>query len=363
MSARQNDRRQPDITSDNGVAAEDSMVETENHGAAPDAPEAANSPGQAVEQPASPAASGGEETRSQDGRTIGPADLPDVEAAPEAGTTPAEDKESARSSDDVMALDVIGHLPSPPPSAVKIKGRAGGIFVEIGEGVWADLLDTLGDRLKSAAGFFRGASVILDVGHRSLTSEELRYFISLLKAHEMALGVVLSSDEGTLQHAAELGISTSSTQEAAHPGPVAPVQEAAPAKPDFYVHQGSLRAGQALHRQESIFIIGDVNPGAQVSSAGDVYVWGRMRGVAHAGVEGDQTAVVAALELTPTQLRIGDVIAVPPESKGENGSNWFWKRPPPPRAEVAHVVDGRILIEPWDEIRTGGWKAFSPPTA
>ncbi len=335
MSVRQNDRKQPDISSDNGVAAEDAMVDA------------------------------GEHARHQDGRASSPAELPGVEAAPEEEISPTGDREPERADrapEEVVALDVIGHLPSPPPSAVKIKGRAGGIFVEIGDGVWADLLDTLGDRLKSAAGFFRGASVILDVGHRSLTPEELRYFISLLKAHEMTLGVVLSSDEGTLQNATELGISTSSTRETIHPGPVvAPVQETAPAKPEFYVHQGSLRAGQALHRQESVFIIGDVNPGAQVSSVGDIYVWGRMRGVAHAGIEGNSTAVVAALELTPTQLRIGDVIAVPPESKGENGSNRFWKRPPPPRAEVAHVVDGRILIEPWDEIRTGGWKAFSPP--
>ncbi len=54
----------------------------------------------------------------------------------------------------------------------------------------------------------------------------------------------------------------------------------------------------------SLLVLGDVNPGARVSAGGDVRVWGRLRGVAHAGSGGDQRARIVALQLRPLQLRI-----------------------------------------------------------
>lgn len=67
----------------------------------------------------------------------------------------------------------------------------------------------------------------------------------------------------------------------------------------FFVYRGSLRSGQQLYRHEHIIeIMGDVNPGAQVASNGDILIWGRLRGLAHAGVEGNLNAIIAALDLT-----------------------------------------------------------------
>ena len=74
----------------------------------------------------------------------------------------------------------------------------------------------------------------------------------------------------------------------------------------YFVYRGYLRSGHRLQRNESILVIGDVNPGAEVISDGDVLVWGRLRGVVHAGVQGNQRAIVAALDLEPTQLRIAE---------------------------------------------------------
>jgi septum site-determining protein MinC len=58
--------------------------------------------------------------------------------------------------------------------------------------------------------------------------------------------------------------------------------------------------------------LGDVNPGAEIIAGGSVVVWGRLRGLVHAGAMGDDTAVICALDLNPTQLRIADQIAIPP---------------------------------------------------
>ena len=101
------------------------------------------------------------------------------------------------------------------------------------------------------------------------------------------------------------------------------------------MHQGTLRAGDHLHSDRDILLHGDVNPGARISAVGDVLVWGRLRGVAHAGCEGATDARVVALQLRPLQLRIADAVARGPDDLPQQGL-----------AEQALLRDGIITIEP-----------------
>jgi hypothetical protein len=78
-------------------------------------------------------------------------------------------------------------------SAVKIKGRPGGVSLELGEGEWDELILLLAERLKAAEGFFRGGRVLLDVGVRPLVEDNLRQVRQLLEEHEMQLAVVRST--------------------------------------------------------------------------------------------------------------------------------------------------------------------------
>ena len=82
-----------------------------------------------------------------------------------------------------------------------------------------------------------------------------------------------------------------------------------------------------------VVVIGDVNPGAEIVSAGDVVVWGRLRGMVHAGANGDENAVVCALDLSPTQLRIAGKIALTPKRRGK------------PQPEIARLQDGQVVAE------------------
>ncbi|HEY1653514.1 MAG TPA: septum site-determining protein MinC [Candidatus Tumulicola sp.] len=124
----------------------------------------------------------------------------------------------------------------------------------------------------------------------------------------------------------------------------APALHLVAAPPSTLYHPGTLRGGQALHHDGNIVVIGDVNPGAELIASGDVLVFGRLAGVAHAGAEGDAEARVYALELVATQLRIATFIATEaPESRPASRDGSV-------RAEAALVRDGRIAVVAFDQL-------------
>ncbi len=103
-----------------------------------------------------------------------------------------------------------------PPAAVKIRGRPGGVSIEMEEeGDWADLLKALDERLSAAEGFFRGGRAVLELGPREAAEDDLRQVRTTLVRHDMTLSVVRSTARQTLQAALALGLSTSTGAEPA----------------------------------------------------------------------------------------------------------------------------------------------------
>jgi septum site-determining protein MinC len=79
---------------------------------------------------------------------------------------------------------------------------------------------------------------------------------------------------------------------------------------------GMIRSGQTIRHEGNVMLMSDVNPGGIIECTGDIYIMGSLRGMAHAGINGDQEAIIAASHLRPTQLRIADVISRPPDEWG-----------------------------------------------
>ena len=105
---------------------------------------------------------------------------------------------------------------------------------------------------------------------------------------------------------------------------------------DNLLHEGTIRSGDRISSNGNLFIIGDVNPGAIISAKKNIYVWGKLLGIALAGNNGDKNAYIASLYLKPLQLRISDVIAIGPKDKPKN----YYP-------EIA-VVDGQTInIKPY----------------
>lgn len=228
------------------------------------------------------------------------------------------------------------------PESITIKGIRQGLLVILGDGDWSVALRALEARLSASPSFFRGGCVALGVGARRLGRSEIEDARALLAQHQVELWAVVGTDSATEAAAQELGLVIDL-------GPSLPREpESAPQEGEEPLVEGlvvrrTLRSGQSLRHPGHIVVIGDVNPGAEVVAGGDIVVWGRARGLVHAGALGDEGAVICALDLAPTQLRIAGHIARSPE-----------ERRPDPVPEMAAVREGRIVAVPWSGFGAGG---------
>ena len=136
---------------------------------------------------------------------------------------------------------------------------------------------------------------------------ELRSLQRLLSEQNLVLRAVRSNQPETLVAAAALGLRGELVAEPAARAEAG--EEEAPTTGTLRIHRGTLRSGEHLQAEGSLLLLGDVNPGARLSASGNILVWGRLRGVAHAGCRGDRRARIVALQLRPLQLRIAEAVA------------------------------------------------------
>jgi septum site-determining protein MinC len=232
---------------------------------------------------------------------------------------------------------------------ISIKGIRDGLLVTFSPGEYAALLADLSAELEAKQGFLEGSRVVASVGRQSLERSDLALLQTVLAEHGMALWAVLSDDEETKEAARGLGLATrlpgSNTDLNGNALRTAETVEHYPAGPaslpglegsNGLVLRETIRSGRSVYYEGHVVVIGDVNPGAEIIAGGDVVVWGKLRGLVHAGALGDRSAVICALELIPTQLRIADQIAISPHDQ---------RRQPTPEKVSMH--NGRIVAEAW----------------
>ncbi len=247
----------------------------------------------------------------------------------------------------------------PAADGIIIKGGRDGLLITLGPGAWHIVLSALEARLTATPEFFKGARVALAVGPRKLVEADVRAARDLLARYDVVLWGVMSDDEETQHVAAVLGLDAQLPQRERsepHPQPIEPSTPIEPPQPIVpttnrepieitvmddpeigLIARRTLRSGQQLRHPGSIAVVGDVNPGAEIVAGGDIIVWGKLRGTVHAGAMGNDNAIVCALDLAPTQLRIAQYIARSPEGR---------RRKPTP--EVARVRKGQIVAESWE---------------
>jgi septum site-determining protein MinC len=216
---------------------------------------------------------------------------------------------------------------------ISVKGGKDGLRVQLAAAVeWAEVVAALRGYLEQSGSFFAGANLLVDVGERALTDAQLAEMLALLEASGVRPQALMAASRESRSAARSAGISARVA-----PPDSSQRREDVPPEGAATLLVRTVRSGQVVRHEGHVTLIGDVNAGAEIIAGGSVVVWGRLRGMVHAGALGDQTARICALELRPTQLRIANLIARTPEDAA----------PQLPVPEVAYVADGYITVEVW----------------
>ena len=219
-------------------------------------------------------------------------------------------------------------------SDLTFKGIREGLLVTLPDGEWPELKKSLLEQIDRQGDFLKGAHLTIDVGNQVLKAAEIGQLRDELSERGITLRAILSHSPTTEMSAQNLGLATRLSKP----------------KPDRQIHtldtelsgdaavlvQRTLRSGHNIEFAGHVVVIGDVNPGAEIVAGGNVVVWGHLRGTVHAGADGDTEAIICALDLSPTQLRIAEQISIAPPQRKKT------------RPEVARLVDGQVVAEPWN---------------
>ena len=207
-----------------------------------------------------------------------------------------------------------------------IKSFPNGIVLHLDpEKPFADLLIDIAEKFSESRAFFKDAKMALAIKGRTLTEEEEIQIIDAVTSNsDLQIICLVGEDEGTNQNFFR------AITQAENPN-------AEEGNGQFY--RGTLKNGQVLETSSSIVVIGDVYPGSSVISTKDIIVLGGLFGEAYAAASGSEEHFVAALEMSPQKLKIGDYTY-----KGKEKSRWSIK--PKVQPQIAHVKNKRIQLDP-----------------
>ena len=218
---------------------------------------------------------------------------------------------------------------SPPPQQVYIRGNSAGVHLHLPPESfsWTELWSQITLRLQASPQLVLGQSqLMLWAGDWELNTQNLQAIAALAATKNLGLYRVQTHRRQTAIAAVELGYSVEQTP------PLAPYPLNGTYANTLYVST-TIRSGTSIQHDGSVVVVGDINPGGEVQAGGNILVWGRLKGVAHAGALGNKQATIMALYLMPTQLRLTNRVA-----RAAEGNVQF------PTPEVAFLEGDAIRI-------------------
>ena len=258
---------------------------------------------------------------------------PDVESNPDAGS----DFILTDLNPDELALP--GHRVN-DNTQVQLKSQEGRLLLILppesqgscSELSWSDIWQQIRQRLNAGDRFrISNTPVHLMAQDRLVDTRQLQELGEALSEVQLRLISVSTSRRQTAIAAVTSGYSVEQLQ----PVTTLVSESKATATPqaDALYLETTVRSGVEIRHPGTVIILGDVNPGGIVIADGDIIIWGRLRGIAHAGAGGNRECLIMALQMEPTQLRIADAVARAPE-----------KLPMQFSPEVAHIMPQGIRI-------------------
>ena len=230
--------------------------------------------------------------------------------------------------------------------SIAFQGTKSGLVIAIDDALpFQTMMKKLSRKLSESGDFFTNAEVTLNLGCRAVTEVDLQDIRQTVqRVNGLQITAIKSASPETLATAELLGLpgidlsaSNRAPRKSVSRNGKASVQHRA----DFAtlpteLLRKTLRSGQIYESRSNIVILGDVNAGAEVISAGDIVVFGALRGIAHAGATGNEESMILALKLRPTQLRIASRIARADDSSGQHSG-----------PALACIENEQIVIDQW----------------
>jgi septum site-determining protein MinC len=219
-------------------------------------------------------------------------------------------------------------------SLIQIKGLRDGLLVSLNDAPWENQRAALIAQVDAQAAFFQGARLALDVASQVLHVKELVDLRDQLSERGIFLWAVVSESPTTESTAQLLGLATRISKPRPEEARQFSVEDLGEETALFL--NRTLRSGTRIEFAGHVVVFGDVNPGAEVIAEGSVIIWGRLRGMVHAGSKGNKKAIIGALDLSPTQLRIAEEVAAALNPQHN------------PKPEVVRINnDGKLQAEIW----------------
>jgi septum site-determining protein MinC len=219
-------------------------------------------------------------------------------------------------------------------SLIQIKGLRDGLLVSLDDAPWENQRAALIAQVDSQPAFFQGARLALDVASQVLHVKELVDLRDQLSERGIFLWAVVSESPTTEATAQLLGLATRISKPRPEEARQFSVEDLGEETALFL--NRTLRSGTRIEFAGHVVVFGDVNPGAEVVAEGSVIIWGRLRGMVHAGSKGNKKAIIGALDLSPTQLRIAEEVAAALNPQQN------------PKPEVVRInSDGKLQSEIW----------------
>ena len=212
-------------------------------------------------------------------------------------------------------------------NSVIIKSFPNGIVLHLEPEIdFQELLLDTAVKFRESRSFFKDAKMALSIKGRKLSEEEEKQLLSVISENsDLHILCLVSEDEVTDKKFVK-AISQTDFSDSSLTG----------GEGQFY--KGTLKNGQVLETESSIVILGDVYPGSAIISAKDIIVLGGLYGEAYAGGNGNTGHYVAALEMSPEKLKIGDF-------KYYSKEKARWGIKPKIQPKIAYVRNEKIVMD------------------
>lgn len=216
-------------------------------------------------------------------------------------------------------------------NSVIIKGTKSGIILLLDDSLdFAELKEKIWEKFQTSASFLGKAAMALSFEGRKLSDSEKREILDIIyNTTDLNIVCIVEQDEHK-EAVMEKCLNERLMEIKTNTG-------------QFY--KGNLRNGQNFSAENSIIVMGDVNPGARIVSTGNIIVLGSLKGSAYAGASGNSKAFVLALDMVPVQIRIDNVIAYESDAP-KKPKKFMRKNANKNNTQIAYLEKGVMYIEP-----------------